>query len=142
MPRVNISSDSPYEAMHGYSRAVRVRGHVHVAGTLPAEAVLAAGAGSGAQAASALANVCAALADVGAGPADVVRTVLYVTDIGDMREVSAAHREVFGAVRPASTMVEVARLVDPRMRVEIEAYAIVDEEGGEAKGGEGVASVK
>ena len=77
------------------------------------------------QSVSALAIIQAALAEVGSGPADVVRTVIYVTDINDMSEVSRAHSAVFDAVRPVSTLVEVAKLADPRMTVEIEAYAIV-----------------
>ena len=69
------------------------------------------------------------MAEVGSGPSDVVRTVIYVTDIDrDMQLVARAHSEIFDAVRPASTMVEVSKLVDPRMTVEIEVYAIIDTE--------------
>ena len=79
------------------------------------------------QSVSALGIILKALAEVDSGPADVVRTVIYVTDIDrDMTQVARAHSEIFDAVRPVSTMVEVAKLVDPRMTVEIEAYAITD----------------
>jgi enamine deaminase RidA (YjgF/YER057c/UK114 family) len=121
--RQNVSSGSPYEDVHGYCRAVRVGDTVHVAGTCAAQDCLD-GTSTYEQSVSALAIIRDALAKVGAGPADVVRTVIYVTDIDDMLEVSRAHHEVFGDVRPVSTMVEVSRLVDPRMTVEIEAYAI------------------
>ena len=79
------------------------------------------------QAVSALVIITTAMSEVGAGPADVVRTVIYVTDIDrDMQQVARAHLELFDDVRPVSTMVEVAKLVDPRMTVEIEVYAIID----------------
>jgi len=78
------------------------------------------------QSVSALGIITTAMAEVGSGPADVVRTVIYVTDIDrDMPQVARAHLELFDDVRPASTMVEVSKLVDPRMTVEIEVYAIV-----------------
>ena len=127
MTRQNIASGSPFEDMHGYCRAVRVGNQVHVAGTCAAMDALD-GTDTYEQTVSALGIITEALAKVGSGPADVVRTVIYVTDIDrDLEQVARAHLALFGDVRPASTMVEVARLVDPRMTVEIEAYAILDE---------------
>lgn len=125
MARQNVSSASPYEDVHGYCRAVRVANTVHVAGTCAAQDCLD-GTSTYEQAASALAIIEAALAECGASAGDVVRTITYVTNIDEMSEVSRAHSAVFDAVRPAATMVEVSRLVDPRMTVEIEAYAIID----------------
>lgn len=125
MTRQNVASGSPFEDVHGYCRAVRVGDQVHVAGTCAAMDSLD-GTDTYEQAVSALGIIQAAMAEVGAGPADVVRTVIYVTDIDrDMPLVARAHLEIFDDVRPVSTMVEVSRLVDPRMTVEIEAYAIV-----------------
>lgn len=123
MTRQNIASGSPFEDVHGYCRAVRVGDQIHVAGTCAAMNRLD-GTSTYEQSVSALDIIQAALAEAGSGPADVVRTVIYVTDIEDMPEVARAHREVFDAVRPVSTLVEVSKLVDPRMTVEIEAYAI------------------
>jgi enamine deaminase RidA (YjgF/YER057c/UK114 family) len=126
MTRQNVQSGSPFEETHGYCRAVRVGNHINVAGTCAAQDCLD-GTSTYEQSVSALDIIQAALAEVGSGPADVVRTVIYVTDIGDMPEVSRAHSAVFGDVRPVSTMVEVSKLADDRMTVEIEAYAIIDE---------------
>ena len=112
----------------GYSRAVRVGATIHVAGTtgLLADGSVAPG-GMEAQARQALRNILAALAALGAGPEHVVRTRLFVTDITQWEAVGRAHGEVFAAIRPASTMVEVARLIDPAMLIEIEADAILPE---------------
>ena len=126
MTRRNVSSGSPYEDVHGYCRAVRVANTVHVAGTCAAQDQLD-GTSTYEQSVSALGIIGTALAEVQSGPQDVVRTVVYVTDLDEMNEVARAHFEVFGDVRPVSTMVEVSRLVDPRMTVEIEAYAVIDE---------------
>lgn len=112
----------------GYSRAVRVDGQVHVAGTTATDddgEVVGAG-DPYAQTKRALANVESALAEAGATPADVVRTRLYVVDADDWEAVGRAHAETFGDARPAATMVEVSRLVDPAMLVEVEATAVVD----------------
>ena len=128
MTRQNVSSGSPYEEVFGYCRAVRVGDQVHVAGTCAAQDCLD-GTSTHEQAVSALDIIQAALAEVGAGPADVVRTITYVTNIDDMPQVAEAHRAVFGDVKPASTLVEVSRLIDPRMTVEIEAYAVVSAPG-------------
>ena len=124
--RRNVSSGSPYEEVFGYCRAVRVGSSVHVAGTCAAQDQLD-GTDTYTQAVSALAIIQNALAEAGTGPEAVVRTVTFVTDITDMEQVAKAHFEVFGAIKPAATLVEVSRLIDPRMTVEIEAYAIVED---------------
>ena len=125
MTRVNVSSGGPYEEMYGYSRAVRVRDHVHVAGTT-ADPSDVEGADAHQQAASAIRRVAVCLEEVGASLADVVRTVTYVTEIADVDLVARAHKEAFGDVRPVATLVQVAALIDPSYVVEIEVYAIVD----------------
>ena len=118
-------SGGSYEDVYGYSRAIRVGPHVHVAGTCARGDDL--DGDSYAQAAAALRIIVAALQEAGASARDVVRTVAYVTDMADADLVARAHSEVFDEVRPAATMVAVSALLDPRMRVEIEAYAIVPE---------------
>lgn len=130
MTRRNISSGTKWEPFVGYSRAVRIGNHVHVAGTT---AVDAAGAIVGpddayAQTAFILRKIEAALREAGAALDDVVRTRVFVTDIGRFEEIGRAHGEVFSAIRPASTMVEVRGLVDPAMLVEIEADAYIEPE--------------
>lgn len=125
MARQNVSSGSPYEDVFGYCRAVRVGNTVHVAGTCAAQDCLD-DASTYDQSVSALGIIQAALAEAGASPSDVVRTITYVTNIDEMPEVAKAHHEVFGAIKPASTLVEVSRLIDPRMTVEIEAYAVLE----------------
>lgn len=125
--RQNISSGSPYEDVFGYCRAVRVANTVHVAGTC-AQPPHISGCDAYEQAVSALNVIQGALADAGASAADVVRTVTYVTDIEDMELVARAHRAVFASVKPASTLVQVSALIDPEMKVEIEAYAVIDQE--------------
>lgn len=129
--RLRVGSGAPWEAVVGYARAVRVGPHVHVAGTTALDdAGHLVGEGDAyAQAAQCLHRIRAALEAAGARVEDVVRTRIYVTDVARWEEVGRAHGEVFGAVRPASTMVEVAALIDPRMLVEIEAEAYVAERG-------------
>jgi enamine deaminase RidA (YjgF/YER057c/UK114 family) len=121
--RVNHSSGGDFEDLYGYCRAVRVGDHIHVAGTTARDPHLD-DTDVYTQAKSALSIIAAALAEAGSSPAAVVRTVTYVTDISEYREVARAHAELFGDVRPVATLVQVAALIDPRMKIEIEAYAI------------------
>jgi enamine deaminase RidA (YjgF/YER057c/UK114 family) len=123
-----IASGTAWEPIVGYSRAVRVGNQVWVSGTTATdEAGHVVGRGDVyAQTKQAIANVERALAKAGARLADVVRTRLYVTDIARWEAIGKAHGEAFGAVRPACAMVEVSRLIDPDMLVEIEADAVVD----------------
>ena len=125
MTRRNILSNNYFEEEFAYSRAVRVGDHVHVAGTCARPPHDEGGAYE--QSAAALEIIAAALSEAGADIKDVVRTVVYVTDMSDMKEVARAHRERFTEVKPASTLVQVAALAKPHLRVEIEAYAILTE---------------
>jgi enamine deaminase RidA (YjgF/YER057c/UK114 family) len=125
MTRQVVSSGGPFEQIYGYSRAVRVGAQVHVAGTAARGEALVGDAYVQTQ--NVLDTIRSALEQAGARVEDVVRTVIYVTDIGDADLVGRAHQEVFGAVRPASTMVQISALIRPEMRVEIEAFAVIDE---------------
>jgi enamine deaminase RidA (YjgF/YER057c/UK114 family) len=125
MTRQVISSGGPFEQVYGYSRAVRVGAQVHVAGTVARGEALAGDAYVQTQ--NVLATIRSALKQAGARVEDVVRTVIYVTNIGDADLVGRGHSEVFGDIRPASTLVQVSALIRPEMLVEIEAYAVVDE---------------
>ena len=111
--------------MVGFGRALRVGDRVLVAGTAPIWPDGSCDPDPQAQAARCLEIILAALAETGAGPGDVVRTRTFLVDIGDAGAVGAAHGEVFGEIRPASTMVAVSALLDPRWKVEIEADAVV-----------------
>ena len=122
-----IRSGAPWEASVGYSRAVRQGPFVWVAGTtaLDADGQLVGPGDAHAQALQCLANIEAALTQAGATIADVVRTRIYVTDMAQWDAIGRAHGLYFGDVRPASTLVEVERLIDPAMLVEIEADAMI-----------------
>jgi enamine deaminase RidA (YjgF/YER057c/UK114 family) len=125
--RRRVSSNSPYEDVIGFSRALRVGDTVYVSGTVAwgDDGALAGEGDVYAQARQTIRNIEKALVEAGASLADVVRTRVYLTDIDRWQEAARAHVEAFGEVKPASSMVEVSRLADPAMLVEIEAVAVI-----------------
>lgn len=125
MTRRRASSGSPFEETIGFSRAVRVGDRVIVSGTAPVWPDGSCPDDAGVQARRCFEIISDALAELGAGLGDVVRTRMFLTSAGDADAVGAVHGELLAAARPAATMVVVARLLDPRWKVEIEAEAVV-----------------
>ena len=127
MKRINHSTGSKWEPIIGYSRAVRIGPFIYVSGTTASgpDGNIVGIDDPYAQTRQILTNINKALAAVGAGPQHVVRTRIYLTDISRWEDVGRAHGEVFGTIRPATAMIEVAKLISPEILVEIEADAYV-----------------